>query len=63
LKHNHAKDETTSRGYRDASDQPSDTPAAPSIFGALQQLGLKLEATQGTGECSIIDSVEKPTTN
>jgi bla regulator protein blaR1 len=35
----------------------------PSIFAALEQLGLKLESQKGTEEVLIIDHVEKPSEN
>jgi bla regulator protein blaR1 len=35
----------------------------PTLFNALQQLGLKLESTRGPVEIIVIDHVEKPTAN
>jgi uncharacterized protein (TIGR03435 family) len=41
----------------------SDPPAAPSIFAALEQLGLKLESTKGPGDFLVIDHIERPDEN
>ena len=43
---------------------PSDNdPAGPSIFTAIQELGLRLEPTKGPVEFLVIDHIEKPAPN
>jgi len=37
--------------------------ASPSIFSAIQQLGLRLESTKGPVEVLVIDHVERPSAN
>lgn len=41
---------------------PADT-SIPSIFTAVQQLGLRLESTKGPVEVLVIDHVERPSAN
>jgi len=38
-------------------------PAAPSIFTAIQELGLKLEAAKASLEVLVIDNVQHPSEN
>ena len=37
--------------------------ASPSIFSALQELGLRLESTRGPVEVFVIDHVDRPSAN
>ncbi len=50
----------TMRGFQAGGDNATDPPG-PSIFQALQKLGLKLEPGKGQGEYFVIDHVERPT--
>jgi uncharacterized protein (TIGR03435 family) len=43
--------------------QPSTDPAGPSIFTAIERLGLKLEPAKGPGDFLVIDHVERPSAN
>jgi uncharacterized protein (TIGR03435 family) len=46
-----------------APPQPTAAEPVPSLFTAIQEIGLKLESTKGPVEVLVIDSVEKPTEN
>ena len=46
-----------------ATAAPTASDPVPSLFTAIQELGLKLESTKGPVEVLVIDSVEKPTEN
>jgi len=43
--------------------EPSHVPRAPTIFVALEQLGLRLEPAQAPREFIVIDQVERPSPN
>jgi uncharacterized protein (TIGR03435 family) len=42
---------------------PTDEPTGPSIFTAIQELGLQLESAKGPVEFLVIDHAEKPSGN
>jgi uncharacterized protein (TIGR03435 family) len=46
-----------------APPQPTASDPVPSLFTAIQELGLKLESAKGPVEVLVIESVEKPTEN
>jgi uncharacterized protein (TIGR03435 family) len=45
------------------SDRPADTQPAPSLFTAVEQLGLKLVPVKGSRQVIVIDRIEKPSRN
>jgi len=62
-----AHDETTPGNFpADMADRlfpPTDVPSGPSIFTALESIGLKLEPTKGPQGYIVIDQVERPSEN
>ena len=61
------RDDTTDFPRRAGMVQPGETlstdTSSPSIFSAVQQLGLRLESTKGPVQILVIDHVEKPSAN
>ena len=51
------------RGGGPPPDDPDPAHAAPSIFTAVGDLGLRLESAKGPVEFLVIDRVERPTEN
>ncbi len=59
-----AKDENgRGRGGPPPADPASDVPPGPSVFTALEELGLKLISDKGPHGTIVIDSVDRPTEN
>ena len=56
-------DETVRPGSALLDPAEAVEPAGPSIFTALQDLGLKLEPAKGTGHSIVVDSIERPSEN
>ena len=56
------RDENTSAHFSDPVNRP-DVPPAPSIFSAVEDLGLKLEPTKGPREYLVIEGIERPDAN
>ena len=54
---------STAAPPRPDSDEPQPDPDGPSIFAALQQLGLRLEPARAPIDYYVIDHVERPTEN
>jgi uncharacterized protein (TIGR03435 family) len=62
-----AHDETTPGNFppemADKLFPPTDVPSGPSIFTALEAVGLKLEPTKGPQGYIVVDHVERPSDN
>lgn len=58
----YVRDENTSPRFGDPVERPDIQPG-PSIFTAVEQLGLKLEPTKGPREYMVIDGIERPSEN
>jgi uncharacterized protein (TIGR03435 family) len=62
-----AHDDTTPGFFpedmKSRSSPPSDVPAGPSIFAALDGVGLKLEHVKGPSASVVVDHVERPSEN
>jgi len=50
-------------GPAGATSQATASDPVPSLFTAIQELGLKLESTKGPVPVLVIDAVERPTEN
>jgi uncharacterized protein (TIGR03435 family) len=50
-------------GGPDVTRSAASDPSGPSIFTAVQEIGLELEASKGPVEVLVIDSGRKPTEN
>jgi uncharacterized protein (TIGR03435 family) len=59
----YAPDQATPGLSGDASPTSADGTSGPSIFTAVQELGLRIDSTKGPGEFLVIDSVERPSEN
>lgn len=59
----YAPDDMTSTAPADTPTEVSAVSPGPSLFTALQQLGLKLELTKATHSYIVIDHVERPSEN
>jgi uncharacterized protein (TIGR03435 family) len=58
-------DGLSSSGVLSGTANPQSTPSdpVPSLFTAIQELGLRLESAKGPVDVLVVDSVQKPTAN